>query len=144
MIDRHHRLASNVSLPAMAIVPKRSISIARMNPSRCRSSSFEYEAVIFLSHEQPLSYSSRGLVGASDNLREYRMPHPSSDHHNKAAAHHENAARSHRDAAKSYDEGKHETGAHHAQAAQGHSSQANEESTHASRKHAQEHGSGKH
>jgi hypothetical protein len=42
------------------------------------------------------------------------MPHPSSEHHTKAASHHENAARNHRDAAKSYDEGKHEAGAHHA------------------------------
>jgi hypothetical protein len=69
------------------------------------------------------------------------MPHPSSEHHNKAASHHDNAARSHRDAAKAYDEGKHEVGAHHAQTAQGYSSQAGEESTQASRKHAQQHAS---
>lgn len=68
------------------------------------------------------------------------MPHPSSEHHNKAASHHENAARNHRDAAKAYDEGKHETGTHLAQSAQGHSSLADDEATSASRKHAQQHG----
>jgi hypothetical protein len=66
-----------------------------------------------------------GPLTGVPNYKELRkMPHPSGEHHKKAASHHEDAARSHRDAASAYNEERHETGAYYAQSAQGHSSMA--------------------
>jgi hypothetical protein len=63
------------------------------------------------------------------------------EHHEKAAHHHEQAAKHHREAAKHHKSGAHEKGAHHSKIAHGHHLHAIEHHEHASKIHADKHGS---
>jgi hypothetical protein len=74
--------------------------------------------------------------------RPARNKHPATDNPKNAADQYDNAAKHHREAAKDFEEGKHETAAHHAHTAHRLASNARNQATKASRKHAHEHGGG--